>query len=152
MNVILLRKVNNLGEEGDIVTVKPGYGRNYLFPQGLARMATPGAIRARQDEMQQQVRKRAQETSNAEHLREELEKIVVKVEAKVGEQDRIFGTVTPQQVALGLAVQGFNINRRNISFAEDIRSLGIYSATIKIAAGIQGTVKVQVMPEGTSGL
>ncbi len=152
MNVILLRDLKGLGEEGAVVTVKAGYGRNYLIPKGYARLATPGVIRARQEEMRQQVRKRAQERRNAELLRQELEKVVVKVEAKVGEEDRIFGTVTPQQVALGLAIQGFKIDRRTISFAEDVRSLGVYTVTIKVGPNVQAKVKVQVMPEGTLGL
>ena len=151
MEVILLKRLSNIGDEGDVVTVHSGYGRNYLIPKGLARVATPGAVRARQDQLRQQVRKRAQEQRNAELLRTELEKVVVKVEAKVGQDDRIFGSVTPQQVALGLAVQGFRIERRNISFEEDIRSLGIYSATVKVNRGIRAKVRVQVMPEGSLG-
>lgn len=152
MKVILLGDLKNLGEEGEVVTVRAGYARNYLIPNGLACLATPGAVRARQDQLQQQIRKRAQERKNAQMLRSELEKVVVRVEAKVGEEDRIFGTVTPQQVALGLAVQGFQIDRRTISFSEDIRSLGVYTATIKLDSGVQAKVKVQVMPEGSTGL
>ena len=152
MKVILLQDVGNLGEEGDVVTVKAGYGRNYLIPQGKACIATPGAERALKDQMQQQVRKRAQERRNAELLKQELEKVVVRVSAKVGEEDRIFGTVTPQQVALGLAVQGFTIDRRTIQFTQDIRTLGVYNAEVKVAADITADVKVQVMPEGSAGL
>ncbi len=151
MKVILLSDLKNLGSEGDVITVKSGYARNWLIPQGIACLATPGAVRARQDQLQQQIRKRAQERKNAELLRRELEKVVVKVEAKVGEDDRIFGTVTAQQVALGLAVQGFQISRRTITFAEDIRSLGVYTASVKLDAGIVARVKVQVMPEGSMG-
>ncbi len=151
MKVILLSNLKNLGEEGEVVAVKAGYARNYLIPKGYARIATPGAVRARQDQQQQQMRKHAQERKNSELLRRELEKVVVKVEAKVGEEDRIFGTVTPQQVALGLAVQGFQIDRRTVSFSEDIRSLGVYTATVKLDTGIQAKVKVQVMPEGSTG-
>ena len=151
MKVILLSELPNLGEEGAVVSVKDGYARNYLIPKGMARLATPGAVRARQDQLQQQIRKRAQERKNAELLRQELETVVVKVEAKVGEEDRIFGTVTPQQVAVGLAVQGFQISRRTISFSEDIRTLGVYTATVKLGSNIQAKVKVQVMPEGSTG-
>ena len=151
MRVILLRNVGKLGDEGDIVTVKAGYGRNFLISQGWARIATKGAVRARRDEMRQQIRKHAQQRDNAELLQKELEKCVVRVEAKVGEEDRIFGTVTPQQVALGLALHGFTIDRRNISFDDDIRLLGEYSATVKIHSDILASVKVHVVPEGASG-
>ncbi|MYH08077.1 MAG: 50S ribosomal protein L9, partial [Rhodothermaceae bacterium] len=115
MKVILLNDVKNLGSEGDVVSVKNGYGRNWLIPQGLAQMATPGVVRALEDQMRQQARRRAQERNNAEEIRNQLENVVVKVEAKVGAENRIFGTITPQQVALGLALQGFNIDRRTIT-------------------------------------
>ena len=106
MKVILLNDVKNLGSEGDVVSVKNGYGRNWLIPQGLAQMATPGVVRALEDQMRQQARRRAQERNNAEEIRNQLENVVVKVEAKVGAENRIFGTITPQQVALGLALLG----------------------------------------------
>ena len=148
MKVILLQDVENLGDEGDIVTVKAGYGRNYLIPQGWARIATEGAVRARREEMRQQVRKRAQQRDNAALLQKELEKVEVVIEAKVGEENRIFGTVTPQQVALKLATQGFNIDRRHVRLNEDIRLIGVYTATVKLHTEVEGQVKVRVVPEG----
>lgn len=148
MKVILLQDVENLGDEGDIVTVKAGYGRNYLIPQGWARIATDGAVRARREEMRQQVRKRAQQRDNAALLQKELETAEVVIEAKVGEENRIFGTVTPQQVALKLATQGFNIDRRHVRLNEDIRLIGVYTATVKLHAEVDAQVKVRVVPEG----
>ncbi len=148
MKVILLQDVENLGDEGDIVTVKAGYGRNYLIPQGWARIATEGAVRARREEMRQQVRKRAQQRDNAALLQKELEKIEVVIEAKVGEENRIFGTVTPQQVALKLATQGFNIDRRHVHLNEDIRLIGVYTASVKLHSEVAAQVKVRVVPEG----
>ena len=148
MKVILLQDVENLGDEGEIVTVKAGYGRNYLIPQGWARIATEGAVRARHEEMRQQVRKRAQQRDNADLLKKEIEKVEVVVEARVGEENRIFGTVTPQQVALKLATQGFNIDRRHVRLNEDIRLIGVYSATIKLHSDVEAQLKVRVVPEG----
>ncbi len=148
MKIILLQDVENLGDEGDIVTVKAGYGRNYLIPKGWARIATDGAVRARREEMRQQVRKRAQQRDNADLLKQEIEKVEVVIEAKVGEENRIFGTVTPQQVALKLATQGFNIDRRHVRLNEDIRLIGVYSATIKLHAEVEAQLKVRVVPEG----
>ena len=148
MKVILLQDVENLGDEGDIVTVKAGYGRNYLIPQGWARIATKGAVKARREEMRQQVRKRAQQRDNADLLKKEIEKVEVVIEAKVGEENRIFGTVTAQQVALKLATQGFSIDRRHIKLNEDIRLIGVYSATVKLHAEVEGQLKVRVVPEG----
>lgn len=148
MKVILLQEVDKLGVEGDIVTVKAGYGRNYLIPKGLALMATKGVVKARQEEMRQQVRKRAQERDDALQLQKELEKAEVVVEAKVGEENRIFGTVTAQQVAVKLALQGFKIDRRQISLNEDIRIIGVYSATVKVFSDVEAQLKVRVVPEG----
>ena len=148
MQVILLQDVDNLGEEGEIVTVKAGYGRNYLIPQGMARMATKGAVKARREEMRQQVRKRAQQQQNAEELKKQLEQTEVVVEAKVGEENRIFGTVTSQQVALKLAAQGFHIDRRDIELSEDIRLIGVYTAEVKLHPEVTAQLKVRVIPEG----
>lgn len=149
MKVILLNDVKNLGSEGDVVSVKNGYGRNWLIPQGLAQMATPGVVRALEDQMRQQARRRAQERNNAEEIRNQLENVVVKVEAKVGAENRIFGTITPQQVALGLALQGFKIDRRTITLNEDIKVLGEYKATVKLHTEIHAQLNVHVVPAGS---
>lgn len=151
MKVILLENVDHLGLAGDIVTVKNGYGRNWLIPQSLAMLATPGAVRAQEDQARQQARRRAQERNDAAALKDELEKILVEVEAKVGDQNRIFGSITSQQIALGLAVQGFEIDRRAITVPDDIRVLGEYVAAIKLHAEVYAQVKVHVVPEGRLG-
>lgn len=148
MKVILLQDVENLGDEGEIVTVKAGYGRNYLIPKGWAQIATQGAVKARREEMRQQVRKRAQQRDQADLFKKEIEKVEVVVEARVGEENRIFGTVTPQQVALKLATQGFTIDRRHIRLNEDIRLIGVYTATVKLHADVEAELKVRVVPEG----
>lgn len=147
MEIILLRNIPALGSEGEIVTVKAGYGRNYLIPRGWARLATRGAVRAHADQQRQQVRKRAQQRENADLLREQLDKTVLEVGVKVGEEDRIFGTVTTQQVALKLAMQGFSLDRKDIVLTDDIRLLGEYFAVIKLHADVEARVKIVVVPE-----
>lgn len=147
MKVILLENIENLGEEGDIVDVKNGYGRNFLIPRGLAHIASDGAVRARHEEMRQQARKRAQQKGAAEEVKKQLENTEVLVLAKVGEENRIFGTVTPQQVALKLAGEGFQIDRRDIEINEEIRVIGVYSATVKLHKDVTAQVKVRVEPE-----
>ena len=137
MKVILLQDVEKLGEEGEIVTVKAGYGRNYLIPQGIARLATDGVVKARREEIRQQARKRAQREADAVALKKQLEGTEVVVEARVGEENRIFGTVTPQQVALKLATQGFEIG-----------VIGIYTAHVKLHTNVVADLKVRVIPEG----
>lgn len=146
MQVILLKEVEKLGEEGEIVSVKNGYGRNYLIPQGLARLATPGAIKAQKEEERQASRKRLQEKENAEQLAAEMANMELVVTAKVGEENRIFGTVTSQQVALQLATKGIQIDRRKIELDEDIKVIGVYTASVKLHPKVTATVKVRVEP------
>lgn len=152
MKVILLQDIENLGSEGDIATVKNGYGRNYLIPKGLALLATKGAVKARREEMNQQVRKRAQQKDAALEIKKQLENMEVVVQAKVGEENRIFGTVTSQQVAVKLAMSGFTIDRRNIQLTEDIRVIGVYTANVKVHADAVAQLKVRVEPEEGSAV
>ncbi len=146
MKVILIQDVPNLGDEGTIVTVKNGFGRNYLIPQGLARLATPSAIKSQQEFLKQASRKIAKRKEEFATLVTELEKIEVVVEARVGEENRIFGTVTPTQVAVQLTKQGFEIDRRNISLNEDIKMIGVYAATVRLSSDAIAQVKVRVEP------
>lgn len=146
MKVILKKDVHKLGDEGQIVNVKNGYGRNFLIPQGLARLATDGAIREHEEMMRQASRRIAQRNEENQKLAEDLGKVEVVVEVKVGEENRIFGTVTPTQVAVQLAKQGFDIDRRRIEIIEEIKVLGVYAATVKLTSEISAEVKVRVEP------
>ena len=145
MQVILLKDVDHLGDEGEIVDVKNGYGRNYLIPKGLALMATAGSIRAREEELRQSARKVAQKKEDAQRVARELEDTEVVVAVRTGEENRIFGTVTAQQLAVELAQRGFNVDRRRIEFAEDIRVIGVYTAKVKVHPEVTANVKVRVI-------
>lgn len=147
MKIILLQDVDNLGVEGEIVTVKDGYGRNFLIPRGLAVMATSSAIKAREEERKQKARKIAQQKDEALNVARELENTEVTVPARVGEENRIFGTVTPNQIAMQLTQQGFNIDRRKIELNEDIRMIGVYTATVRLHPEVTAQFKVRVVPE-----
>lgn len=147
MKVILKQDIENLGAEGEVVNVKDGYGRNFLIPRGLAAVATAGHIRQREEEIRQASRKRAQAREAAEAQKKELENLEIPIMAKVGEENRIFGTVTSQQVAVELARRGFEIDRRDITLDEDIRVVGVYNATVKVREGVVANVKIHVMPE-----
>ena len=146
MKVILLTDIHNLGNEGDIINVKNGYGRNWLIPQGLAQLATPGKIQAFEDQLRQQARRRAHEKNNADEIKGQLENTIVKIEAKVGAENRIFGSITAQQVSLALALQGFKIDRRIITINEEIKILGEYTATVKLHADVHAQLRVHVVP------
>lgn len=152
MEVILTKDVEHLGEAGEIHDVANGYGRNYLIPQGLARVATDGAIRQLREERKQAARKQAAKQEQAEELRRELESMQVVFSAKVGEDNRIFGTVTTQQVAVELNNRGFDIDRRDINLDEDIREVGAYTARVKLHENVEAELEIQVIPESGGDL
>lgn len=147
MKLLLLKDVENLGEEGDIVTVKDGYGRNYLIPRRAARIASDGVVRHHKEIERQRSRKIAQVRENAEALKEQIESTKVVIAAKVGEENRIFGTVTSQQLAVELSKQGFDVDRRDIELDEDIRMIGVYTATVKIYRSVNASLQVEVISE-----
>jgi large subunit ribosomal protein L9 len=147
MQVILLDDVEHLGERGEVHEVADGYGRNYLIPQGLARVATDGAIKQLREEEKHQARKKAAEKEDAEAVKKELEDMQVVFTAKVGEDNRIFGTVTTQQIAVELANRGFDVDRRGIELQEEIRHVGNYTATIDLHPDVQARLEIQVIPE-----
>ncbi len=147
MDVILLQDVDHLGSKGEVHEVADGYGRNYLIPQGLARMATDGAVKQLREEQRQASRKVAAKKEEAERVADELEDMQVVFTAKVGEENRIFGTITTQQIAVELANRGFDIDRRDIELQEDIRVIGAYKARIKVHSEVDALLDIQVIPE-----
>ncbi len=147
MKLLLLKDVENLGEEGEIVDVKDGYGRNFLIPQRMATIASDGVLRHHREIERQRVRKIARAQEDAESLKEQLESTKVVVAAKVGEENRIFGTVTSQQLAVELGKQGFDIDRKDIELDEDIRMIGVYTATVKLHKNVTATLKIEVISE-----
>jgi large subunit ribosomal protein L9 len=146
MKVILLQDVDNLGAEGDIVTVKDGYGRNFLIPQGLALMATTGTVKARQEEQRQAAHKISQQKGSAEELAKRLAQEEIVITARVGEENRIFGSITNQQIATALKEKGIDLDRRKIALDEDIRVIGVYTASIRLHPEVVAEVKVRVEP------
>ncbi len=147
MKVILTQDVDNLGQQGEIVTVKDGYGRNYLIPKGLALVATDSVVRHQQELRRQVAHKILKQKEDAEALRTLIEKEEVVVTARVGEESRIFGTITPQQIASQLAERGLEIDRRKIELDEDIKTLGVYSGSIKLHHEVIAKVKIRVEAE-----
>ncbi len=142
-----MQDVEHLGEKGEIHEIADGYGRNYLIPQGMARVATDGAVKQLREEEKQQARKQAAKREQAVDLKDELESMQVVFSAKVGEENRIFGTVTTQQVAVELANRGFDIDRRDITLDEEIRTVGAYTARIQLHEGVEANLDLQVIPE-----
>jgi large subunit ribosomal protein L9 len=150
MKVILTQDVDNLGQQGEIVTVKDGYGRNYLIPKGLALVATDSVVRHQKELRKQAAHKILKQKEDAEALRALIEKEEVVVTARVGEESRIFGTITPQQIAARLAERGLEIDRRKIEIDEDIKTLGVYTGSVKLHHDVTARVKVRVEAEEVS--
>ena len=148
MKVILLQEVEKLGAEGSVVSVKDGYGRNFLIPRGLAKLATTGAVKAWQEERKQASRKLAQRKDDAQNLAKELAKLDLVLTAKVGEENRIFGSVTAQQIVEALSHEGVTVDRRKVELAEEVRHLGVYSAFVKLHAEVTAEIKFRVEGEG----
>lgn len=149
MKVILLEDVENLGDEGSIVSVKDGYGRNFLIPKRVARLATKNVVKAWEEQNRQSSRKLAKKKEDAQALAAEMSAIEVVVHAKVGEENRIFGSITAQQIVDGLASHGITVDRRKVELLDDIRVLGVYTASVKIHSEVVAEIKVRVEPETT---
>ncbi len=148
MEVILKQNVKGLGDTDDLVTVKDGFGRNYLIPKGMAVVATDSARKVREENMRQRAHKIQKLRDEAESTAKKLADISIKVGAKVGENGKIFGSVTNLQVADAIKKLGFDIDRKNISILEEpIKQVGTYEAKIKLHKEIESAVKFEVVEE-----
>ena len=145
MDIILLQDVETLGTSGDIIKVKPGYARNFLFPRGLA-VRSSKQNRALADEKKNSAKARKlRETQVYEELINKLKNTEVTIEVQVGDEDRIFGSVTSQDIHKVLLEKGIEIDRHSIVLEEPIKALGIYYVNVKVAKGLLQEVKVYVI-------
>ncbi len=145
MEVILKEDVIKLGNRGDVVKVADGYGRNYLLPGKLAIEAT-AANKAVIEQMKgSAIRKSAKEKGEAEQLASQVTAVELVFERKVGENDQLFGSVTSGDIAHGLELKGYQIDRRKISLEEPLKSLGEYHVPVKLHRDVTAHVKVTVM-------
>ncbi len=147
MKIILRQDYDNLGKAGDVVAVKPGFARNYLFPKKIAYPAKPNFIRMLEEEDRQKLQRKRKEKKAAEELAEKLSNVSVTIHASVGEEDKMFGSVTTQDIAAALKEQNYEIDRRKIVLEEPIKALGIYSVPIKVFSEVEAKVKVWVVKE-----
>jgi large subunit ribosomal protein L9 len=147
MKVILRQDFEPLGKIGDVVEVKDGYARNFLIPKKIVYPATPGSMKAIEEERKRHQLKLQREKKAAELLAVELEKVSVTIPVTVGEEERIHGTVTTEMIAEALLEKGYEIDKRKIELDEQIKTLGIYSAKIKLHPEVVATVKVWVVKE-----
>ena len=149
MEIILKQDVANLGHKDDIVTVKNGYAANYLIPQGFAIMATPSAKKVHAENLRQRAHKEAKIREEATALAAKLEGLTVKVTTKVSGTGKVFGSVNNIQVAEALAALGYEIDRRNITFAEGdkVQEVGTFEATVNCYKEIKANINVEVVGE-----
>lgn len=147
MKVILRQDHSTLGKMGDVKVVKDGYARNYLIPRNIAYEATPSALRVLEEEHKQVGRRQQKERAAAEHMAAELEKISVTLSVKVGEDEKLFGSVTSQMIADALAEKSITLDKRQIELEDTIKSLGIYDVPVKLTAGVMGKIKVWIVRE-----
>jgi large subunit ribosomal protein L9 len=147
MQIILQEDVDKLGHRGDVVTVKPGYARNFLLPQKLAVEATAGNLKAIERIRTSLAKKTATELEAAQKQAELLNGVGVKFTRKTGENDQMFGSVTSADVAEALAAQGFKIDKRQVQLGEPIKIIGESDVTIKVFRDVTAQIKVTVEKE-----
>ena len=147
MKIILRDDIKGKGKAGDIIDVKPGYARNYLVPQGFAYLATDKNMKVYEHEKVMRAKQREQLLKEAGKTKVELEKISLTAAVKVGEDDRLFGSVTSQTIADLLKEKGYDINHRKITLEEPIKELGVFEASVQLETEVDARIKVWVVKE-----
>jgi large subunit ribosomal protein L9 len=147
MKLILREDVENLGRGGDVVDVKPGYGRNFLLPRGLAVTANPKNLREIEHQKAVATAKAVKLKASAEAIAKRLSETPVTLKRKVGEQDKLFGSVTALDIAEALAARGLEIDRRSIDLSEPIKTVGDFEVGVKLHHDVIGKAKVKIEAE-----
>lgn len=145
IQVVLKEDVENLGRSGEVVRVRPGYARNFLVPRGVAVLATRGNLKQVEHERQIALKKVEKLRKEAEEVAEKLKKVVVMIAKEVGDEGRLFGSVTTSEIADALKNKGIEVDRRKLVMPEDaIKTVGTYEIGLKLAAGVVAKFKVDV--------
>ncbi|MBM4316610.1 MAG: 50S ribosomal protein L9 [Deltaproteobacteria bacterium] len=147
MKVILREDMSNLGTAGTIVNVAPGYARNYLLPRNLALPATGSNLKEFEHQKRLMESKRAKRVKESETVKAKLEKISCSIAKKVGENDKLFGSVTNQDIEKAFSNEGFTIDRKDILLTEPIKALGVYTVPIRVFEDVIANTKVWVVKE-----
>jgi len=147
MEIILRQAVENLGTTGDVVKVKSGYARNYLLPHGLAYEATPGNLKRIKQERERLEAAENERRASAQSVAERLEQVSLTFSARVGEEGKLFGSVTAADIAQQLESQGFHLEKRQIDLHEPIKALGVYRVPIRLHADVKPEVRVWVIKQ-----
>lgn len=148
MEIILKEDIQSIGHKNDIVTVKNGYGRNYLIPKGLATLATPSAKKMHAENLKQRAHKEEKIKNEALEIAKKLEKVALSIGAKTSSTGKIFGSVNTIQIAEALKEKGYEIERKNISIPEDqVKEVGKYTATVKLHKEVKVDIEFEIIAE-----
>ena len=147
MEIILRHAIENLGKPGDVVTVSPGYARNYLLPRGFAYEATPGNLKRIGQEKARLEAAENERRDAAQQLASKLEEVSLTFSARVGDEGKLFGSVTAADIALQLEAQGFHIEKRLIDLHEPIKALGVYRVPVRLHADVKPEIRVWVIKQ-----
>ncbi len=147
MKVILREDVEHLGTAGEVVNVRNGYARNFLLPRSFAVPATANNIKAFEHECRSLEAKRTKRRKEAEALKAKLERVSCSIAKKVGEQDKLFGSVTTIDIEKAFATEGFTVDKKDILLTEPIKALGVYSVPVRIFDDVVANTKIWVVRE-----
>ncbi len=147
MEVILRQSIEKLGHPGDVVKVSPGYARNYLLPRGFAYEATPGNKKRIAQEKERLDQAEEQRRGSAQELATRLEAVSLTFSARVGDDGKLFGSVTSSDIAHQLEAQGFTVEKRQIELHDPIRALGVYRVPVRLHADVHPEIKVWVIKQ-----
>ncbi|MGD0821398.1 MAG: 50S ribosomal protein L9 [Desulfomonilia bacterium] len=147
MKVVLLETIDGMGSVGQEVKVKDGYARNFLIPRGMALLATDTNLKAFKDKIQARIRAEAKTKDHAAKLAEELSSIALKFTVKVGQEGKLFGSVTNADIFDALNDKGFEVDKKKIVLAEPIRHVGTHEVAVRLYPEVTAHIKVEVVPE-----
>ena len=150
MKIILADDVRGLGNRGETVTVKPGFARNFLFPQGFAYEATGANVRRLSEEKKKYEEKSSREQQVAQEVAGRIGGLTVTVHKKAGEGDVLYGSVTPSEIADALAAKGIDVDRRRVELAEPIKRLGTHTVHVRLHREVVTELTVEVQPIGAA--
>ncbi|MEJ5339840.1 MAG: 50S ribosomal protein L9 [Aquificaceae bacterium] len=146
MKVVLIKDLEGYGVFGDVISVKDGFARNYLIPRGIALPATEGNLSHVRNILSQRARKLQKEKERAQALSKKLEGLMLEIFRQVGEKGKLFGSVTPQDIAQALQEKGFEIDRKKVMLKNPIKDVGVYTVTLKLHPEVSVDIKVDVKP------
>ena len=147
MKVILIQSIDRLGKIGDIVNVKDGYARNYLFPKKIAQEATSGNMKILDSLKKKQALEDAKRLDEAKALAQKIAALSITISAKAGEEEKLFGTVTTEMISLALGNEKVAIDKKDIVLDEPIKKLGVYQVGVKVHPEVKASLRVWIIKE-----